>query len=538
MSLLVAVPEFLESAAADLKSIGAELNAAHAASAAPTTGLLAAGADEVSAAAAALFSEHGQAFQALSAQASTFHAQFVQALSGAEGAYAAAEAANASPLQAVVQAASQSQWFSPWQILTGRPLVGNGADAAAGTGHNGGDGGWIFGNGGNGGSGGTGQVGGNGGDAGLIGNGGNGAAGGTGAAGGAGGAAGFLVGNGGNGGQGGGPGVGGTGGVGGAGGGAGYFIGSGGTGGNGGTNAAGGAGGIPGRLYGSFGAGGQTGVTLGTGGVSMPIYQGTEPVVDISVNGGPSVPVLVDTGSTGLVIPLRDIGLFKLGLPTGVGTAAYSGGLTYFYVTFDTTVNFGNGIVSSTPVDVVVLSVPTPFGNFASGNGAAGIMGIGVNAGGPGPSSPVSGLPSTINQGVLINEQQGYLQFANTNPLPAVTSTSGAPVSDLLVSVNNGALQSVPGSFIDSGGVYGTIPLNSAGPGGGTLPAGTTITVYNSDGTELYTYTTTTTNSPTLTSINSGQPMNTGFEPYWQGPVYISYSPSGTGTTYFDYKPT
>ena len=93
MSILGVAPEFLASAAADLQSIGAELNAAHAAAAGPTTGLLAAGADEVSVAVAALFSGHSEAFQAISAQASTFHAQFVQALSGARGAYAAAEAA-------------------------------------------------------------------------------------------------------------------------------------------------------------------------------------------------------------------------------------------------------------------------------------------------------------------------------------------------------------------------------------------------------------------------------------------------------------
>ena len=205
--------------------------------------------------------------------------------------------------------------------------MGNGCQRSRGHRTRRGDGGWIFGNGGNGGSGGSGQAGGNGGDAGLIGNGGAGGAGGTGAAGGAGGGGGTLIGNGGNGGQGG-------------------------------TNAAGGAGGLPGRLFGSYGAGGQTGASLGTGGVSMQVYGGTEPVVDISVNGGPSVPVLVDTGSTGLVIPLRDIGLFKLGLPTGFGTGAYSGGLTYFYATFDTTVNFG-GMVSSTPVDVVLFGFPT-----------------------------------------------------------------------------------------------------------------------------------------------------------------------------------
>ena len=32
--------------------------------------------------------------------------------------------------------------------------------------------------------------------------------------------------------------------------------------------------------------------------------------------------------------------------------------------------------------------------------------------------------------------------------------------------------------------------------------------------------------------------MNTGFEPFAQGPVYISRGPiKGVGTTYFDYSP-
>jgi hypothetical protein len=530
VSLLNVTPQLLASTAADLRGIGSALEAAHAAAAAPTTGLLAAGADEVSAAVAALFSGHGQAFQLLSGQASTFHTQFVQALSGAEGAYAAAEAANASPLQAAASAASDISWFSPWKDLTGRALFGNGANAAAGSGDAGGDGGWIFGNGGNGGSGGTGQAGGQGGDAGLLGNGGQGGAGGTGAAGGAGGAGGTLLGSGGNGGQGGSAGVGGNGGVGGAGGSGGFFVGSGGDGGAGGPNVAGGAGGAPGRLFGSWGAGGQTGTTGVTNSVSLQNFQTTEPVVDISVNGGPSVPVLVDTGSTGLVIPLRDIGLFNLGLPTGIGTGAYSGGLTYFYVTFHTTVNFGNGLVSSVPVDVVVLSFPTPFGNFAGGDGAAGIMGIGVNAGGPSPgASPVNGLPSTMNQGVLINEPKGYLQFSNTNPLPGTpVSTAGAPITDLHVQIGNGPIQDAPSSFIDSGGVYGTIPSSIVG---GSVAPGTEITVYNSTDQELYSYVTGGANSPTAVS---GSSMNTGFEPFTQFPVYISRSPTGQGTTYID----
>ena len=192
MSYLITAPEMLAAAAADVAGIGSSLNAANAAATAPITAVIAAAQDEVSAAIASLFSGHGQQFQALSAQAATFHSRFVQTLSSAVGAYAAAEAANASPLQAGAQAASEIQWFSPWKTLTGRPLVGNGADGKAGTGQAGGNAGWTFGNGGNGGSGGNGQAGGNGGHAGLIGgNGGNGGAGGTGGAGGSGGDAGL-----------------------------------------------------------------------------------------------------------------------------------------------------------------------------------------------------------------------------------------------------------------------------------------------------------------------------------------------------------
>ena len=53
MSLLVVAPESLVSAAADVQSIGSALKEANVSAAVPTTGLLAAGADEVSAAVAA-----------------------------------------------------------------------------------------------------------------------------------------------------------------------------------------------------------------------------------------------------------------------------------------------------------------------------------------------------------------------------------------------------------------------------------------------------------------------------------------------------
>ena len=101
MSYVVAVPEFVSSAASNLSNIGSGLNAANAAAAVPTTAVVAAAGDEVSAAIASLFSGHGQAYQALSAEAAAFHGQFVRALSGAGAAYSLAEAANASPLQAL-----------------------------------------------------------------------------------------------------------------------------------------------------------------------------------------------------------------------------------------------------------------------------------------------------------------------------------------------------------------------------------------------------------------------------------------------------
>ncbi|WP_079122138.1 PE family protein, partial [Mycobacterium tuberculosis] len=201
MSFVIAAPEALVAVASDLAGIGSALAEANAAALAPTTALLAAGADEVSAAIAALFGAHGQAYQTVSAQASAFHAQFVQALTGGGGAYAAAEAANVSAAQSTDQRLLDLI-NGPTQALLGRPLIGDGANG--GPGQDGGPGGLLYGNGGNGGTSTTaGVAGGNGGAAGLIGNGGAGGGGGAGAAGGNGGAGGWLYGNGGAGGAGG-----------------------------------------------------------------------------------------------------------------------------------------------------------------------------------------------------------------------------------------------------------------------------------------------------------------------------------------------
>ncbi|KZS71136.1 hypothetical protein A4G29_18500 [Mycobacterium kansasii] len=122
MSYVTAVPEALAAAARDITGIGSTLSAANAAAAAPTTGLLAAGADEVSAAIAGLFSSHAREYQALSAQAAAFHDQFVNALTASARSYLSTDAANIAPLRNVVQGLLG---------MMGAPTAGNGGQSVA-----------------------------------------------------------------------------------------------------------------------------------------------------------------------------------------------------------------------------------------------------------------------------------------------------------------------------------------------------------------------------------------------------------------------
>ncbi|QNI05184.1 PE-PPE domain-containing protein [Mycobacterium kubicae] len=98
MSYLTAEPLILATAATDLAGIGSAISEAAAAAASPTTGLLPAAADEVSAAIAKLFGAFGQEYQAVNAQISAFHNEFQQRLIAAANAYANAEATSAAAL--------------------------------------------------------------------------------------------------------------------------------------------------------------------------------------------------------------------------------------------------------------------------------------------------------------------------------------------------------------------------------------------------------------------------------------------------------
>jgi hypothetical protein len=95
MSFMTTQPEALATAAGTLQGIGSTLSAQNAAAEAPTTGVLPAAADQVSALTAAQFAAHAQMYQAVSAQAAAIHEQFVNTLGISSGSYAATEAANA-----------------------------------------------------------------------------------------------------------------------------------------------------------------------------------------------------------------------------------------------------------------------------------------------------------------------------------------------------------------------------------------------------------------------------------------------------------
>jgi hypothetical protein len=354
---------------------------------------------------------------------------------------------------------------------------------------------------------------------------------------------GAFGGDGGAGGVGGNAGVAGIGGAAGIGGNAGT-VGSGAKGGDGGDGGLGGSGGPVGStgVNGAGGLGG-TGIVNGTDGIPLVEYKAISmqtfvqngiypyPIVNISINGGPLHPVLVDTGSSGLIIDF---------VPTGLGSAVYSGGPfrygsspALYYNTYDATVSFGNGVVTTpTAVNVLTPSSVTVFQQYWNGIPIDGVWGIGPNNGHPGTSTVVSALPGTLNQGVLIDGSTNEITFG-PNPDSGV-SVAGAPVVSLLVQINNGPKVPVSGAYVDSGynnGYIGSLVYSGPTTGAGTVPAGTKITVYDTNNVVLYSYTTNSKNGPRVTT---GDEFNTGFTPYVLVPIYTGQGPTGFGTTVFN----
>jgi hypothetical protein len=122
MSSLIAIPELMESAAQDLAGLGSSLELAKEAASTPTTGIIAAAEDEVSAAVASAFGAFGKEYQAVSAQAAAFHDEFVNLLNGGANAYLGTEIASAE--QNLLTAVN-----APAQTLLGHPLIPTGGPA-------------------------------------------------------------------------------------------------------------------------------------------------------------------------------------------------------------------------------------------------------------------------------------------------------------------------------------------------------------------------------------------------------------------------
>jgi hypothetical protein len=95
MSFVSTQPVALTAAAGVLQGIGSAMSSLNAAAAAPTTGVVPAAADQVSALTAAQFATHAQIYQDISEQAAALHEMFVNTLTTSAGTYALTEAANA-----------------------------------------------------------------------------------------------------------------------------------------------------------------------------------------------------------------------------------------------------------------------------------------------------------------------------------------------------------------------------------------------------------------------------------------------------------
>jgi len=128
VSFVIAAPEMVQAAAQTLAGIHSTLGEAGAAAAAPTTGVVAAAEDEVSARVAALFGDFGQEYHALSARAQAFYGQFVDLLNAGADAYLSTDVANAeqvvadtanAPARALLGGAAVSRAVTATSAVTG-----------------------------------------------------------------------------------------------------------------------------------------------------------------------------------------------------------------------------------------------------------------------------------------------------------------------------------------------------------------------------------------------------------------------------------
>jgi hypothetical protein len=289
--------------------------------------------------------------------------------------------------------------------------------------------------------------------------------------------------------------------------------------------------------------------TSGTYDLPIVVQEDTEPTVSATVNGT-DTSLLVDTGSSGLVIPSTDLGsnfftqllgLFELGLPTGISSSGFSSGVDYTYLTYDVPVDYatttGTDLDTTTPVEVEIYSfnpdnllsffTNDAFQEFDKANDVTGVLGIGDDTSGSAGESPIEAAGFT---GVTVDLPQDLLIVSDSNPgtpYAADLPASGSTISGLTETVTTSTGQPVGSATvsddIDSGGVYGTIP-SSIDPS--TLAQNDVVTVKDGD-TVLYSYVvgTDTDGTDEAPEVTSGTSIDSGIEAFkYNDPVYIDYS--------------
>jgi hypothetical protein len=286
--------------------------------------------------------------------------------------------------------------------------------------------------------------------------------------------------------------------------------------------------------------------------VSVPITiaEDTEPTVGATVDGA-STTLLVDTGSSGLVVPLSTLDggstnffteletLFSLGSPTNFGESGYSGGVDYYYLEYNEPVAYttsGGSVGEATvPVEVEVYSYdPSDFTSlftndafqtFDTDNDVTGLLGIGTTGTAGAGESPIE---AAGYEGVTVNLPDKVLTLDGT---PNTTGTelpaTGSTISGLTetVTTSSGTTSGQVSDDLDTGGVYGTIPSSISSS---SLVPGDIVKVYDGS-TELYQYTVGTdvigsqdyTQAPT---VISGTSIDSGVEPFFSHPLSIDYS--------------
>jgi hypothetical protein len=284
------------------------------------------------------------------------------------------------------------------------------------------------------------------------------------------------------------------------------------------------------------------------GGQGAP--QGARPTVEVRVGNSNPVPVLLDTGSSGLHI-------FDTAVNTGTGSGVtlssqasnitYSGGQRFTGVVADAVVTIGS-YATRMPVSFAYVerafclaSKPTcPASGGIPGfaqSGAYGILGIGTQSSSAGIVSPILGMPGSLGRkwslhlvggsGTLtLGARLPAARSATTIQMRQIGSSAGSALwadSSLPLCVSVGRVSAcVPGLFDSgtytmqiSGSVLGKAPTVA---GTDHVVAGTPVSVtLNGASTPFWSFTAGTTKSEDLVTVKTGKRpfVNTGVQAFY-----------------------